>query len=266
MATHISRRQTQFNCFDQLLERPAWKSSRILDFGGNVGGFLVGAGDNVEHDNYWCLDVTKTAIEIGRRSFPRAHFVHYHRYSSYFNPKGVRNLPVPDLGLRFDIILAFSVFTHTHRREMLDLVGQLRRMLVPCGVLAFTFSDPCYDRSLANPRLRSGAAVREMWERQQAQKSRREGEGAATRQPGWCVEIDGKLHIEPGDELCQQERQGGEGESYCSYFTADYLASLFPGASVLPPVSPEWQHCCTLRSKEPFGRTGREATARDDIP
>ena len=160
MATHISRRQTQFNCFDQLLERPAWKSSKILDFGGNVGGFLVGAGDNVEHDSYWCLDVTKTAIEIGRRYFPRAHFVHYHRYSSYFNPKGVRNLPVPDLGLRFDIILAFSVFTHTHRREMLDLVGQLRRMLMPCGVLAFTFSDPCYDRSLANPRLRSGAAVR----------------------------------------------------------------------------------------------------------
>ncbi len=266
MATHISRRETQFNCFDQLLDRPAWKSSTILDFGGNVGGFLVGAGDNVEHDNYWCLDVTHKAIEIGRRHFPRAHFVHYDRYSSYFNPNGVRNLPVPDLGLKFDIVLAFSVFTHTHQKEMLDLVEQLRRMLTPRGVLAFTFSDPRYDRSLADPRQRSGAAVPAMCVRQHAWKPRVGGPAVITRLPGWGVEIDGALHIEPGDELCQQQRQGRYGESYCSYFAADYLASLFQGARVMPPVSPDWQHCCTLGRATRSGRAGRKATVRGDIP
>src|SRR5262245_23172911 len=118
MATHISSRRTQFQYFDQLLERPAWRRSTILDFGGNVGGFLQGAGNEVDHDRYWCLDVTRRAIEIGRRHYPRAHFEHYNRYSSYFNPDGIRNLPVPDLGVEFDIIVAFSVFTHTHQKEM----------------------------------------------------------------------------------------------------------------------------------------------------
>jgi hypothetical protein len=159
MATHISSRRTQFQYFDQLLKRPAWKRRTILDFGGNVGGFLLGAGDEVDHRRYWCLDVTKRAIEIGRRQFPRAHFEHYDRYSSYFNPKGVRHLPVPGLGVKF-------------------------------------------------------------------------------------------LNVEPGDQLCQQERWCQQEESYCSYFTADYMASLFPGATVHPPVSPERQHCCILRSSE----------------
>ena len=47
----------------------------------------------------------------------------------------------------FDIILAFSVFTHTDWSEMVELVGQLREMLAPSGVLAFTFCDPNYERS-----------------------------------------------------------------------------------------------------------------------
>src|SRR6266853_4657631 len=162
MATHLSTRQTQFSYFNQMLAGPAWKGKRILDFGGNVGGFLVSAGDHVDHGDYWCLDLTQAAIDEGQRSFPRAHFVYYDRYSSYFNLKGVRNLPVPDLGLKFDIILAFSVFTHTHRKEMLELVEQLRSMLVSQGVFAFTFCDPFYDSSLCDPRLLPGTGVIDM--------------------------------------------------------------------------------------------------------
>lgn len=222
MATHISTRRTQFEYFDQLLKRPSWKRSTILDFGGNVGGFLLGAGNKVDHNRYWCLDVTRSAIEIGRRQFPRAHFEHYDRYSSYFNPNGVRHLPVPELGVKFDVVLAFSVFTHTHQKEMIELVGQLRRMLMPRGTVAFTFCEPCYESSLDDRR----------------------------RSARWYVEIDGQLHVEPGEQLCQQERRCQHEESYCSYFAAEYMASLFPGAAVLPPVSPERQHCCILRSSE----------------
>jgi len=252
MATHLSMRQTQFSYFDQLLEGPAWKGRKILDFGGNVGGFLVGAGDHVDHDDYWCLDLTQPALDEGRRNFPRAHFVFYNRYSSYFNPNGVRNLPVPDLGLKFDVILAFSVFTHTHRTEMLELVEQLRSMLAPKGVFAFTFSDPSYDRSLSDPELPPGTGVISMFEWEQAKGLSPEIKGMAqtARHRTWCVEVDHKLYVEPGNELCQQERWGKPEESYCSYFTADYMASLFPGATVLPPVSPEWQHCCILKATE----------------
>jgi hypothetical protein len=49
-------RRTQFSYFDQLLERPIWKGRKVLDLGGNVGTFLVGAGDDVDHDDYWCSE------------------------------------------------------------------------------------------------------------------------------------------------------------------------------------------------------------------
>jgi hypothetical protein len=243
LVTHISQRQTQFIYFDQLLDQPVWKGSKILDFGGNVGGFLMGTGDNVEHDDYWCLDVTKAAIEQGQRNFPRAHFVHYNRYSSYFNPDGVPYLPVPDLGLKFDIILVFSVFTHTHRNEMIELVGQLRSMLDRDGVLAFTFYDPSYDQSLSDPRRPARSGILSIFDSSS-------GDPRAKLPLGWCVMIDGELVIEPGKEFCQQKRRGTAGESYTSYFTTTYIKSLFPDAKVRAPVAPENQHCCILRNND----------------
>jgi len=245
----ISTRQTQFSYFDQLLGYPVWKGCKVLDFGGNIGTFLVRAGPNVDYDDYWCIDLNPAVVVQGRRNFPQAHFVHYNRYSSYFNPNGVRHLPVPDLGLKFDFILAFSVFTHTHRNEMVDLVEQLRSMLVPQGVFAFTFCDPRYDRSLSDPGLPSGTDVRKMLEWQQAENPSLEIEGMVetARHSNWGVFVDDELYVEPGNELCQQERRGKPGEYYFSYFTVDLMASLFPDATVLPPVSPEWQHCCVLK-------------------
>lgn len=252
MGNHFSTRVTQFAYFDQVLEGPVWKGSKILDFGGNVGGFLTRAGDSVDHDDYWCVDLHQFAIEEGRRNFPRAHFVHYNRYSSEFNPNGVRYLPIPDCGLKFDIILAFSVFTHTHQSEMLDLVGQLQGMLAPRGALAFTFTDPGYDRSLSNPALPSGTDVRKNLEWRKIKNSSSDIDVIVerARQSNWCVLIDEELYVEPGNELSHQEREGKPWESYCSFFTSGYMASLFKDAKVFPPVSPEWQHCCVIRKTE----------------
>ena len=241
MVTHISQRQNQFFYFDQLLDHPGWKGNKILDFGGNVGGFLSGAGENVDEDDYWCLDVTKAAVERGQHIFPRAHFVHYNRYSSYFNADGVPYLKVPDLGLKFSYILAFSVFTHTHRNEMVELVTQLRGSLEPQGVLAFTYSDPSYDKSLANPALPRGTGILSMFDSSS-------GDPRAKSGPSWCVVIDEQVFMEPGDEYCQQKRQGRPGESYCSYFTTTYMLSLFPDAQIRPPACREWQHCCILKN------------------
>ncbi len=234
----ISTRRTQFSYFDQLLERPIWKGRKVLDFGGNVGTFLVGAGDHVDHDDYWCIDLNLAVVEQGRRTYPRAHFVHYNRYSPQYNPNGVRHMPIPDCRVKFDIILVFSVFTHTDRSEMLELVGSLQSMLAPEGVLAFTFFDPHYDRSLSDPTLPSGSAVRHLGSR---------GTDEIVERAQWCVLIDDDLYVEPGDELCHQTRVGEPLESYCSFFTVAYMASLFPDATVHPPVSPEWQHCCILK-------------------
>lgn len=95
------------------------------------------------------MDIVRAALEDGRRRYSDAHFVHYNRYHSEYNPEGNRYEPVPDRGLKFDYILPFSVFTHVHRNELIELVGQLRSMLAPDGMLAFTFTDPSYDTGLS---------------------------------------------------------------------------------------------------------------------
>jgi SAM-dependent methyltransferase len=245
----ISTRVTQFAYFDQLLGGPAWKGRKVLDFGGNIGTFLVGAGDRVDHDDYWCIDLNREVIERGRHAYPRAHFVHYDRYSSQYNPRGTRHLPIPNCGLKFDIIVAFSVFTHTHQSEMFELVEQLRGMLSPTGVLAFTFTDARYDRSLSDPELAAGSDVRKMLERNRVKNTSRDIDQIVQRacEAKWCLLIDEELCVEPGDEFSHQQRRGQPDESYCTYYAVDYMASLFPDAKVHPPVSPEWQHCCLFR-------------------
>lgn len=234
----VSTRNTQFEYFDQVLRRPVWKGRKILDFGGNVGTFLAAAGERIAHEDYWCLDLNLDVVEQGRRTYPRAQFLHYNRYSSQYNPNGIRHLPVPDLGVEFDIILAFSVFTHTDRSEMIELVSSLRSKLAPEGVLAFTFDDPHYDRSLSDPARPPGSPV--LW--------KLESRGIQER-ARWYILINDDLYIEPGDEFCQQTREGKPLESYCSFFTVDYVTSLFSDAEVFAPVSPEWQYCCVLKKE-----------------
>jgi hypothetical protein len=151
--------------------------------------------------------------------------------------------------LKFDIIIAFSVFTHVHPVEMVELVYHLRSMLTPRGVLAFTFTDPSYDRSLTDPSLRPGTGVQHELRQNKDKIPALQIEEIVKRanRSKWCLLIDAMVYVEPGDEFSHQERQGRPEESYCSYFKPDWIQAVFPDAQVLPPVSPKWQHCCILR-------------------
>jgi len=236
----VSTRRTQFHYFDELLGRPVWKDRKILDFGGNVGTFLASAGAHVDHANYWCIDINPAVIEQGRLTYPRAHFVHFNRYSPQYNPYGKRNHPIPDCGVKFDFILAFSVFTHVDKKEMVESVATLRGMLAPDGVLAFTFLEPRFDRSLSDPRLPRGSTVlRNLGPR---------GRHEMVQRARWFVVIDDTLYVEPDDALYHQTRRGKPHESYCSFVTAEFMKSLFPGAAVREPVCGEWQHCCIIKN------------------
>ena len=245
---HTATRETQFAYFDAILGRPDWRGKTILDFGGNNGAFLRRAA-GVEHERYWCMDVHQPVLEQGRADFPRANFVHYDRYSAEYNPDGVIALPVPDLGIKFDFILSFSVFTHVHRTELLELVPMLRAMLAPGGALAFTFCDPRWDRSLSDPSLPPGPDTRKNLTR----VPRHTPDEIDTlveiaKDASWCVVIDGELYPEPGEELTPQKRRGTPWESYCSYFRTETMQALVPDAAIHPPVEPEWQHCAVVRN------------------
>jgi SAM-dependent methyltransferase len=225
-------KSSQFVYFDEQLEHPDWTGKLVFDFGGNRGGLLFDPSCTIRQQDYYCVDVVGDAIKEGRRLFPLAHFEHYDRYNRSFNPEGVVDLPVPDLGVRFDFILAYSVFTHTTLEEMRDLVGQLETFLAPGGALAFTFIDPHWRENLR-------------WRLERSNAPDVDGPVATAKNAEWCSLINGaELYVNsngPWDlspETCA---------TYNVFYTEEFLRKQFPNAKICEPVNEEMQHCAILR-------------------
>ena len=221
---------TQFAYFDEQLGRPDWRGKRVLDFGGNKGNLLLDPACAIRHQDYYCLDVIDAAIAAGRKAFPDAHWSHYNRYNCSFNPDGIVDLPIPDLGVEFDFILAYSVFTHTTREEMNELVEQLRTRLAPRGRLAFTFIDPHWQSNL---RCR-------LEQRNSADKV--EELLARSRDAAWCALVNGTdLFVNSNGEWANNS---ADCTTYNVYYTAEFMREQFPDATIKQPVNGETQHCC----------------------
>lgn len=250
----ICVRNAQYYYFDAILGRPDWVSKKILDFGGNVGGFLMGAPSTIKHNDYWCIDLCKAALERGQRMFSRAHFVFYNRYNCHYNPSGIIGLPVPKLGQMFDFVFAFSVFTHTSLREMAELFSQLITMLNPRGTLAFTFCDPHYDPAkdpgynmkAANPQVGWGSNLKHRlrWKMEDypwidAESLIEQANNAQT-----CVLVGDRFYVDADLDMPVREKLGVH---YDQFHTVAYMKELFPKVEIFPPVSPERQHCCVFR-------------------
>jgi len=223
---------TQFAYFDAQLDHPDWQDKRVLDFGGNKGNLLLDPACTICHENYYCLDIIRDAIDEGRKTFPKANWFHYDRFNCSFNPEGVVDLPVPDLGVEFDFILAYSVFTHTSWEETKDLVEQLRARLAPGGALAFTFIDPRWESHLRwrLEKRNSTDRVEELLEK--------------SRDADWCSLVNGtELYV---NSAGQWDQVSENCITYNVYYTGDFLRAQFPGAQIKNPVNGEMQHCCEL--------------------
>ena len=239
-----SRNSGRFRYFDKQLDQPSWTGKSVLDFGGNRGDILADAQCKIRPQDYCCVDVLKEALAEGRRRFPQAGWVHYDRYNCSFNPNGVVGLPIPELGGTFDVILAYSVFTHTTREDMHDLVEQLRIRLAPGGTLAFTFIDPHhkswpakFEGNNLEWRLRTTlAADRASDVERLLERSRSAQWGALVGGSEFFVDANGRW------------RDGGRSIiTYHVYYTLEFLQREFPGSVILPPVYGEMQHCCLVR-------------------
>jgi len=221
-----SVKTSQFAYFDKQLDRPDWKGKFVLDFGGNRGNLLQDPCCKIEPRNYYCVDVINDAIEEGQKRFPEAHWFHYDRYNCSFNPAGVADLPVPDLGREFDVILAYSVFTHTTLEEMHDLVAQLEQRLSSGGTLAFTFIDPYWNDNLK-------------W-----RLNRLNLDAVLDRGARWYAVVGGELFVENNGHWANEIDPC---LSYHVFYTEDFMREQFPGAIIRPPVNDEMQHCCIIR-------------------
>jgi SAM-dependent methyltransferase len=253
MGTFVSIRTFQFSYFDPQLGHPDWSGKTVLDFGGNAGNILRDPNCTIDPAKYWCVDLSRDAIELGRKRHPTAHFEFYDRYNFEYNPGGVKELPVPDLGRRFDIIIAYSVFTHTSRGEMRDLVKQLRALLTDGGVLAFTFVDPDWQPPPGWVDATRGDETPDadnlMW-RLIVSRGREEAvEWAAdARRNGltWVTLVNHEeLVLDEGDDWV---RQGEERSQYFAFCTTEHMSSLYPEAEIRPPVRPQRHSCCILRN------------------
>ena len=227
-------KSTQFAYFDEQLDHPDWRDKLVLDFGGNKGNLLLDPFCRIRQQDYYCLDVVNEAIEEGRRNFPEAHWFHYDRYNRSFNPDGARDLPVPDLGVQFDFILAYSVFTHTTLEEMKDFVSQLEALLAPAGTLAFTFIDPHWRSNLRWRLERSHAAnVSSLVE--------------AASKADWCSLINGsELFVNSSGPWTLKFESCA---TYNVYYSEEFLRREFPRAVICAPVNGEMQHCAILRKE-----------------
>jgi len=222
----------QFAYFDAQLDHPNWSGKRVLDFGGNKGNLLHDPACTIGHGNYYCLDIIRDAIEEGRKTFPQANWFHYDRYNCSFNPEGVVDLRVPDLGVEFDFILAYSVFTHTSWEETKDLVEQLCARLAPGGRLAFTFIDPHWESNLRwrLEKYNSADRVEELLKK--------------NRDADWCSLVNGtELYVNSSGTWDQVAENC---ITYNVYYTENFLRAQFPGAQIKKPVNGEMQHCCEI--------------------
>lgn len=223
---------SQFAYFDAQLDHPNWSDKLVLDFGGNRGNILFDPACQIHPHNYYCVDVVKEAIDDGRRMFPDAHWAHYDRYNCSFNPAGIADLAIPDFGREFDVILAYSVFTHTTLEEMHDLVTQLERKLVPGGKLAFTFIDPHWNENLKWRLERSnpGADLEPLL--------------ARSTNARWCSLVNGaELYVESKGNWSNETNSC---MTYHVFYTEEFMRKQFPHATIRPPVNGEMQHCCII--------------------
>lgn len=254
--TFVSGAAEHLSYYDLQLDRPDWEYATVLDFGGNRGNALM-AG-RIKERNYWCVDVSWDGIERGQRDYPDAHWIFYDRYNFEFNPTGIPDLPIPDLGRKFDYVLAYSVFSHTHEAEMIELVKDLRQLLADEGRFAFTFVDPHYvlPRNYSpllrdhNPPTNLGLRLertRQAKPNLPVQELLRQAEGA-----DWCALINNQdLYLGKDDPGIMK---AGIASSYRTFCTPQYMSQIFPEATILPcPEGLETQglekhHCCILKA------------------
>lgn len=248
----LSTKTGQFTYFSLQLGEADWRGKSVLDFGGNVGNILRDPNCTIDEERYWCLDVVADSIASGRQKYPHSHWIFYDRYCFFFNPLGVDHLKLPPLAELFTYIVAYSVFTNTSRTDMLELVSQLEAQLADNGALAFTFIDPHYF-SWPNRDSRNNFVwrlEREIYLEKEkgntlaidVQELARQAQDAA-----WFVLVNGEdLYLE-AEQIKHYEPV--QQRTYHMFYSVDYLQSLFPQATILPPANDEMQHCCVIRKR-----------------
>lgn len=113
--------------------------NNILDFGSNCGNLLKSCNGNILECQYTGIDVDLHSVEDGKANFSNAKWVWYNRYNPVYNKSGKDVLP--ELNETYELIVSYSVFSHTTVDDMLILVDYLYNQLSIGGTLLFTYCN-----------------------------------------------------------------------------------------------------------------------------
>jgi SAM-dependent methyltransferase len=103
---------------------PRGSPPRVLDFGAGVGYSVPFFARHLPGTRVTCLDVSRKSLEVGEhRHREQAEFVHFD------------GAAIPYAAATFDVALASCVFHHIPHGEHVALLGEIRRVLKPDGLL-----------------------------------------------------------------------------------------------------------------------------------
>lgn len=116
-----------------------FEGKEILDFGGGTGIFLDFRPD-IDPRLYTCIEVNAKRVEEGKRQYPLANWSWYNRHNSVWNPYGIKGL-LPNIDKKFDIAIAYGVFSNTTVEDMFELLGWMYSKLKVKGEVWFSFCN-----------------------------------------------------------------------------------------------------------------------------
>ena len=113
-----------------------FENKKVLDYGGSFGNLIISSNDKIKEENYTCLDVDAVALEMGRNRFPNAKWLYHNRHNPMYNKAGDNSFS-NELET-YDVIFAYSVFTHTTYEEFLWTIEKFKHHLNPGGSIYVT--------------------------------------------------------------------------------------------------------------------------------
>lgn len=178
---------------------PSLDNKILLDYGCNYGTFLDSSNGRFHQNLYTGIDVDKVAIDEGKNRFPKAKFIHYDAYNIAYNSTG-KISSLPQFGHGFDIIISYSVLTHTIIEDFLQTIDRLVNLLNQDGKLLITY-------------LNADHKISKNFFRQKR-----------TRDFGYCDEIQTSDYCYLIDNKISKEPQVSK--FFLLWFNNDYLRSI----------------------------------------
>ena len=126
------------------------QNKKILDFGGSFGNLLISSQGNIKEENYTCLDVDVDTMIYSKKKYPKANWLYRNLYNSMYNPYGKEDV---SLNEHFDIIFAYSVFTHDTYESMINYINFFQKHLYQNGIIIISFYTYDNFADIMNKRL-----------------------------------------------------------------------------------------------------------------